>query len=219
MMRVFEQTGLGVPPVPDELRGDVRQLRPWAFATRGIDPMAMYMFDRHPVDEALAGPGEDYMAVCHAGHGANSYAVTYHLVFGPLALFAQTGWGGAYMDSVRTAVQVREQFRRCAELAERAERLRDLPRAALGRAPRRLIVADSALRRTAHCGWLDEAPGDQVAAQEWFRANRCPRPARGEDDGEDPFPGLTEAARLLDAALATGHRSGSGDPAGRATAL
>ncbi|RBM08193.1 hypothetical protein DEH69_24045 [Streptomyces sp. PT12] len=208
MMRIFEQTGLGVPPVPDELRGEVRQLRPWAFATRGIDPMAMYMFDRHPVDEAVAGPGEDYMAVCHAGQGTNSYAVTYHLVFGPLALFVQTGWGGAYMDSVRTAAQVREQFSRCAELAERAARLRDAPGDdAPGRAPRRLIVADSALRRTAHCGWLDEAPGDQVAAQEWFRAHRCPRPARGEDEEEDPFPGLTEAARLLDVALTTRTRT------------
>ena len=56
--------------------------------------MAMYMFEDY-ISEALIGTAPDYVAFCHAGHGMNSYAINYHLVDGPLALFVQAPWGGA----------------------------------------------------------------------------------------------------------------------------
>ena len=59
------------------------------------------------IEEALSNPDREYVAVGHAGHGINSYAMHYFLVYGPVALFAQLPWGGAYMDSTETARVIR----------------------------------------------------------------------------------------------------------------
>ncbi|MFD1047412.1 hypothetical protein ACFQ1S_18620, partial [Kibdelosporangium lantanae] len=97
MNRVFGDAGLHAPPVPEVLRSGVREIRKWAFGTRDVVPNSMYLF-KHYILEVLTGPVEDYVAVSHAGHGVNSYAVNYQLVHGPVAVFAQEGWGGIYYD-------------------------------------------------------------------------------------------------------------------------
>ena len=86
MRQVFEGAGLSAPPVPPDLEPRVRRRGDWLYATRRIDPMAMYMFLDH-VTEAMSRRVGDYMAVCHAGHGVNSYCVNYHLVWGPVAIY------------------------------------------------------------------------------------------------------------------------------------
>ncbi|WP_190866995.1 hypothetical protein [Actinomadura sp. RB99] len=151
MRQVFEGAGLSAPPVPPDLESRVRRRGEWLYATRGIDPMAMYMFRDH-VTEAMSRRVGDYMAVCHAGHGVNSYCVNYHLVWGPVAIFAQTGWGGVYMDRERSAADVRDLLAQCGDVLAAATEARP----ALERSGRRLVVAESRIRGRATYGWLDE---------------------------------------------------------------
>ena len=73
--------------------------------------MAMYFFDQY-ITEAMTDCPADYVAVSHAGHGANSYAINYNLVEGPLAVFTQIGWGGIYDDPEKSARDVNELFSR-----------------------------------------------------------------------------------------------------------
>jgi hypothetical protein len=71
--------------------------------------------------EAIAEPVEDYVAVSHAGHGVNSYGLNFHLVYGPIAVFAQTGWAGVYTNADEAAADVTRQFTQCADLIATAE--------------------------------------------------------------------------------------------------
>jgi hypothetical protein len=48
-----------------------------------MDPEEMYMFREYP-EEVFVGNVIDYVAVTHSGYGVNSYAVSFHLVYGPL---------------------------------------------------------------------------------------------------------------------------------------
>lgn len=163
LRHLFEEAGLMVPPVPAALEARLRERERWAFATREIDPMAMYMFDSYLI-EALVGAVEDYVAVSHAGHGVNSYGLNYHLVYGPIAVFTQTGWGGVYMDSELSAADVSRQFTQCADLIDAAEGVIDrgpLPAA-------RLIVAESTFRDRSICKWLDRPLVDARAAAQWL---------------------------------------------------
>lgn len=186
MGRLFGGANLLAPPVPVELRSRVRQLGKWAFATRSVVPMNMYRFKPY-ILEVLERPVEDYMAVSHAGHGVNSYAVTYQLVHGPVAVFAQGGWGGVYMDNERATADVNELLGQCAELVEA------LPAVRAARQPAgRLVVLESALRGVSRCEWLAEPLGDEDAATEWLR--RAPRHERGSSG---PLPALAEAVRLV----------------------
>ncbi|MFF2551006.1 hypothetical protein ACFVUS_08395 [Nocardia sp. NPDC058058] len=120
MCELFDANHLGEPPIPARFRSKLTKLGEWAYATRDIDPLAMYLFDQYP-HEAERERVEDYVAVCHAGHGINSYAVTYQLTIGSLALFAQAGWGGIDDDRVAGAAKVRDMFNACAMLADIAE--------------------------------------------------------------------------------------------------
>src|SRR5688572_5088714 len=113
--RILADAGLMLPPIPSRFANQLRTVEEWCFATREINPMAMYMFDDY-VKEALLGTAPDYLAFCHAGHGINSYAINYHLVDGPLALFAQAPWGGLYSNADENAAALAAQFTRCAAL-------------------------------------------------------------------------------------------------------
>jgi hypothetical protein len=109
----FTSSGLPVPPVPGSLRPALRAPRPWCWTTRDIDPFQMYMFEPGFLADVLAGGTPDYVAVSHAGHGVNSYAVNFHLVHGRLAVIMQVGWGGVYTDNAAAARQLGELWRRC----------------------------------------------------------------------------------------------------------
>lgn len=167
MRRTFEGAGLLAPHVPPDLEPRLRKLRDWAYSTREIAPGAMYMFDDYLI-EVLTRPVEDYVAVSHAGHGANSYAITYHLVRGPLALFAQSGWGGVYEDRELASAEVRDQLAACAALAQAVDA------ATPARPPpSRLVVAASPFRGIAICRWLDRPLDSEAWAHSWFKG--CPR--------------------------------------------
>jgi hypothetical protein len=49
--------------------------------------------------EYLKKPIPDQYSLNHAGHGVNSYSLNFRCAIGNIAILAQVGWGGVYMDS------------------------------------------------------------------------------------------------------------------------
>ena len=159
MKKLLAEAGLAMPPIPDELQIHLFRVRRWCYATRDIDPLDMYRFDRYLI-EALTEKPEPYFAFSHAGHGINSYAITCQIVTKGLSLFVQVPWGGGYMNNKRQQESIRNMFAKCAELLERVPEEPE----------RQLIVAVSELRsQFSHCGWWLPAQ-DEKRAQDWLRS-------------------------------------------------
>lgn len=68
---------------------------------------------------------EDYLLLGHAGHGVNSWAIHYYLVRGPLALFIQVGFGGAYIKRDSSVQKLTAAFIKAQELIRRFEKAQD----------------------------------------------------------------------------------------------
>lgn len=190
----FAKARLPEPPIPRTLRPGLAAFGPWNFATRPMDAMDMYLFRSYLV-EALCADVEPYVAVSHAGHGVNSYALNYHLVYGPLLLFTQAHFGGIYSDPDRDRAEVARQFRECADLITAVDKLGD-------ETPRRirLFVAFSPMRHSAVCAPCPGRMADEDAAYAWLaRADAWPEPA-WERPGDKPEPlprPIAEALRRL----------------------
>ena len=76
----FREAGLPAPPIPSRFESSLQDLGPWWFATNDVSPAAMYLFDTDFLLTLLSGQFDDFVAVSHAGHGANSYALSYFLM-------------------------------------------------------------------------------------------------------------------------------------------
>ena len=96
------------------MAGDIRQVVEWIYGTRS-DQESLYHLISF-VTEVGTKPVADYLLFGHDGHGINPYTMHYYLVRGPLALFVQEGWGGAYGDSVAEVQAVTERFRQAEAL-------------------------------------------------------------------------------------------------------
>lgn len=184
MCERFERSHLGLPPIPERFVPELRRLGEWAYATRDIDPVGMYMFGEY-LDEVVTDRPADYVAVSHAGHGSNSYAITYQAVLGSVALYAQAGYGGVYGNPVGDAFRVRRMFNACAQLVDAADAAPACPQY-------RLIVCFSDFRGHS-CEWRT-VPG----------AAACPTvpapgvlPPRWSAPEIDPMAVLGAAARAL----------------------
>lgn len=127
------------------------------------------------------GHAQDYMLLCHTGHGANSHAWHYYLVSGQLRLFLQLGWGGAYMNPDETTRAVNECFGLASQLFTNVQEKRD---AGHLQSDGRLIVVGSEF-----CGsyWM-------------LRGERRRRP-HGERPCVKPSVVLAEALRWLNVGL------------------
>ena len=163
MWRTLDGAGLPHPPIPASLAPTLSLQEPWCWSTRDIDPMAMYMFGEYPA-EVLLGMAPEYVAVSHAGHGVNSYALNYHIVLGGLAAFVQVLWGGVYGDAEADAAAVRDRFDRLARLIDLAaqsgsESGPDYPV---------LIVLDSAFRGVGVCTDVPYSLADSDNASRWI---------------------------------------------------
>jgi hypothetical protein len=122
---LFQEAGLAFPTIPEELAARLKERGKWLFSTRELE-MSPYNL-QHFVGELdgsvleQCGPVlfernsevtrvSDYALLCHSGHGVNSYALQYYLIYGRLALFLHLGWGGVYMDAAESAAQIRDCF-------------------------------------------------------------------------------------------------------------
>lgn len=106
--RLFRESGLAFPNIPEELAARLKEKDKWLFSTRQIDmwPYNLHHYLRE-VDETHV---DDYALLAHSGYGANSYALQYYVVYGALRMFLYLGWGGAYMDAKADAAKIRECF-------------------------------------------------------------------------------------------------------------
>jgi hypothetical protein len=189
----FAEAGLAEPPIPHRFERRMRVIAPWCFATRTVDPMAMYFFEEY-VMEVLASTPRDYVAICHAGHGINSYAINYHLIDGPLAVFAQVGWGGAYDDPTESAQRANDLWLRISRLLAAADAARSRW---LARRSGRLVVIESSLRGESAWGWHDR-PQRRKAVRSWLEAHSLAE--AGSDDPRHRGSSIEEATLWLTAA-------------------
>lgn len=134
----FRHSGLAFPYVPEELGAQFTRQSDWVFGTRADAP-APYDIDSF-VDEACTEPELGYLLVGQDGHGINSYAMHYYLVRGPLALFVQSGWGGAYMDAEESARAIEARFGLARQLADAVDAV---SKAGRFEPNERLIVSES----------------------------------------------------------------------------
>ena len=110
--QLFRKSKLAFPTIPDKLAARLKELDKWLFSTRELqmDPYNL----QHYVREVNKTHVEDYAVLSHSGHGVNSYAIQYYVVYGALRMFLHLGWGGVYMD----ARKARDQIRDCFSLAD-----------------------------------------------------------------------------------------------------
>jgi hypothetical protein len=98
------KSGLGFPKIPTALAAQMKERGEWLFSTRPIT-MSPYNL-QHYVHEVDQGPVEDYAVLSHSGHGVNSYAIQYYLVYGALRMFLHLNWGGIYSDAMADAAKI-----------------------------------------------------------------------------------------------------------------
>ena len=118
--KLFLQAGLAFPKLPDELAGQLEKRQEWLYSTRNI---AISPYDlQHYVREATRGPVDNYVILSHSGHGVNSYAIQYYLVWNGLRMFLFLGWGGVYMDSKADAAKIRHCFALADKIASEVQK-------------------------------------------------------------------------------------------------
>jgi hypothetical protein len=106
--RLFQEAGLAFPTIPTELAERLKERGEWLFSTRELT-MSPYNL-QHYIDEVEGATVKDYAVLCHSGHGVNSYAIQYYLVYRYLRMFLHLRWGGVYTDEHAAASKIRECF-------------------------------------------------------------------------------------------------------------
>ena len=176
---LFEEAGLCAPPVPDSLAARFEQRDQWLFSSRDLGDQWIYAVEPF-VDEALSGGCEDYIAVGHAGHGINSYAIHYYLVYRQVALFSKLPWGGVYMGA-REAEEVQHRFSDYARLIRAIDAL---PKGTIGPG-RRLLVFDVPWIDQRWCRWipmpLSPLPPDEPYLDTLYETSRTDGTANPAD--------------------------------------
>jgi hypothetical protein len=123
---LFADAGLGKPPIPVAFEGQLRKVRQWHYDTRDAPAnISPYHYNLH-VDAARRTDAPTSLVLAHAGHGVNSYAISYYLVLGSVRILLQLAWGGVYMNNGNAGRRIRSLFgamgRRLPELEQRATR-------------------------------------------------------------------------------------------------
>ena len=93
----FESINLEIPAIATFFERDITNYGNWNWATQPY-PHRNQDYLMESV-EYLKRPIPDQYSLNHAGHGVNSYSLNFRCAIGNIAIFAQVGWGGAYMDS------------------------------------------------------------------------------------------------------------------------
>lgn len=125
----FSTSQLGFPSLPANLAEQLMALREWRYVANfpGEELLALeevrehrqlesckygYLlsFHQREVVEALDSMTDHCLLLDHSGHGINSYAVHFLMMFGPVRLFLQMGWGGVYQNNEAAAATIQEVF-------------------------------------------------------------------------------------------------------------
>jgi len=114
--QLFRRANLSFPNIPEKLGAHLKQHGKWLFSTRELpaSPYALHAY----VDEGAQAA--DYAILAHSGHGANSYAIQYYIVFEGLRMFLHLGWGGVYMDAKAATSQIAKCFSLADQIVLRA---------------------------------------------------------------------------------------------------
>jgi len=176
---LLAEAGLAVPPLPDGADARLKEREDACFSTRAFKESPINL--QHYARKAIAGASPDYVLVARVGQGADSCAMHYFLVQGPLQLFLQLAYGSpAGRD--RSATQINECFTLAHELV-----------AAVPQALRAGRLPGSG-RLTVVASDLVESFWEVAAAGE--RASQPGRPPRGKTkDVRRPRHILEEAVR------------------------
>ena len=105
---LFKEAGLAFPVFPRKLASSLKERGKWLYSPRPIEISPYDLMDY--VNKAGASHTDDYAVLSHSGQGANSYAIQYYLVCGPLRMFLFLGWGGIYMNKQKDASMIQECF-------------------------------------------------------------------------------------------------------------
>ncbi|MCK5673461.1 MAG: hypothetical protein KAH95_08795, partial [Spirochaetales bacterium] len=105
---LFTKAGLKFPKIPEELSVRLKEKGKWLFSTKEIDKSPYNL--QHYTAEADKSQMDNYAILAHSGHGSNSYAIQYYLVYGMLEMFLHIGWGGIYMNPEKTAATIESCF-------------------------------------------------------------------------------------------------------------
>lgn len=163
----WREARLGLPYIPPPFAArtlpvpDVEWNWQWLQPQRSprsplVHPMDAYLL-RPELERFTDGDWRHRFLVGHAGHGVNSYSVNYVIVDERVAIIAQTGFGGVYMDNASAAARVRQMTNAVAQVHQLAMGLRSWPRG-------RLLVVTSDFRSLAFSQWFTE-PGRERGGQ------------------------------------------------------
>ena len=188
MESLLAEAGLAVPPLPDGADARLKEREDACFSTRAFKESPINL--QHYARKAIAGASPNYVLVARVGQGADSCAMHYFLVQGPLQVFLQLACG-SQAGQRRATMVVNECFSLAHELVAavpRALRAGHIPRAG------RITVVGSDLVESF---WEVAAAGE--------RASQPGRPTRGKaQDTRNPRRILEEALRWC--------RGGAGAP-------
>lgn len=134
----FTKAGLVLPPIPADLAPQLMKRSDWCFSTKPLE-RSPYGFEDF-VQEGSQADVPDSLILAHAGHGANSYALSYYLIWKSLRLFLQVAWGGLYVEEDWARRQVNECFSLADSLVAAVDRAAT---AGLFQSGDRLVVAVS----------------------------------------------------------------------------
>lgn len=122
VLEALADAGIVAPPLGAFDVRDVDVYERWSWGTMPavsrLDEVDLYMFDVEAVLRSFIYEGR-FFALCHAGHGMNSYAVNLVTARGPIGVFTQHGWGGVYMDPLQGRFRLNQTYSRLHALFSR----------------------------------------------------------------------------------------------------
>ena len=110
LVSVLGESGIAVPPLATGGSG-IYAYGAWSWGSNFVSPLDMYMFDLEIIARRFIDHGH-FFALNHAGHGVNSYGLNLAIAKGPVAAFVQHGYGGVYMDPVRSLIAINSTYSR-----------------------------------------------------------------------------------------------------------
>lgn len=115
----FTDAGLLFPTIPESLAVRLKRENSWTFSTRGV-PQVPYIVNYY-AEELKRTDLEDYVLLAHSGHGLNSHAIQYYVVYGAVRVLLHHGWGGIFMDPEETTLRTNECLERVNRILELAD--------------------------------------------------------------------------------------------------